>query len=119
MLLEVLLAVAIMAIGMVALANGLNRRVKASNHLNRTAALQIGLESVIREVSYKPLEEMKYNAVDPVTGISYRTEVIETAYTLESGDELADIIILKVVGTWEEGGQMVENSAQIHLYKPE
>ena len=119
MLLEVLLAVAIMAIGMISLANGLNSRVKASNQLNRTAALQLGLESVIREVSYKPLDEMQYNTVDQVTGISYRTEVIETAYTLESGDELEDIIILKVVGEWEEGGQMVEKSAQIHLYKPE
>jgi len=119
MLLEVLLAIAIFALGMTALARGLNGQIKATNAINTTRVVQASLEAALREVSYKPLNEMEYNVIDEVTGISYRSEVEERAFTLESGDALPDMHLLRIVAHWGEGSQAKEASAEILLYKPQ
>jgi len=119
MLLEVLLAMAIFALGMTALAKGLNGQIKATNAINTTRAVQASLEAAIREVSFKPLEEMEYDVIDPETDIAYRSEIEERTFTLENGDVLPDMHVLRIVATWGEGSQAREASAEVLLYKPQ
>lgn len=115
MLLEVILALFVFSIAMVALTVGFNKRLKVSAEINKQAEINNLLERVLREASIKPREQMFTEGFDEELGITYKTEVEDADFTLESGEPLQSILKLKANATWKKNKEPQEQEIFLYL----
>ena len=117
-LMEMVIALTMFAIGVLGLARALNTAVEVANILNKDQRVRIGLRSFLEEVRRKPLTEMATSYADINTGINYTSSVDRVALTTTRGDTLSDLYNLKIVATYTAGGDIQEESVDVYVYKP-
>ncbi len=117
-LMEMIIALTIFAIGVLGLANSLNTSMEVANILNKDQRVRIGMRSFLEEIRRKPLAEMTTNYTDVPTGITYTSAMERVALTTTRGDTLNDLYNLKVVATYVAGGVVREESVDVYVYKP-
>lgn len=117
-LMEMVIALTIFAIGVLGLARALNTAVEVANILNKDQRVRIGLRSFLEEVRRKPLNDMSITYADINTGINYTSSIERVELTTTRGDTLSDLYNLKIVATYTTGGDEQKESVDVYVYKP-
>ncbi len=116
-LLELIIALSMFAIGVLGLARALNTSMEVANILNKDQRVRIGMRSFLEEVRRKPLSEMSASMTDEPTGVTYTSSIERVALTTTRGDVLSDLYDLKVVATYTVGSEQREESVDVYVYK--
>lgn len=116
-LLELVIALSMFAVGVLGLAQTLNTSMEVANILNKDQRVRIGLRSFLEEVRRKPLNEMSANYVDVATGVTYTSSIEPVALTTTRGEVLSDLYNLKIVATFVAGSEQQEESVNVYVYK--
>lgn len=117
-LLELIIALSMFAIGVLGLANALGTSVEVANILNKDQRIRIGMRSFLEEVRRKPLNEMSATIADTVTGVTYTSSIERVALTTTRGETLSDLYNLKIIATYSVGNEQREESVDVYVYKP-
>jgi len=117
-LLELVIALSMFAIGVLGLARALNTSMEVANILNKDQRVRIGMRSFLEEVRRKPLNEMSTTYTDVATGVTYTSSVERVALTTTRGSTLDDLYNLKIVATFVAGSDQQEESVDVYVYKP-
>ncbi len=117
-LLELIIALGMFAIGVLGLARALNTSVEVANILNRDQRVRIGLRSFLEEVRRKPLAEMTVSVADAVTGVTYTSSAEPVVLTTTRGGQLSDLYNLTVTASYTVGGETREESVSLYVHKP-
>lgn len=117
-LLELIIALSIFAIGVLGLARALNGSVEVANILNKDQRVRLGLRSFLEEVRRKPLSEMTLSTTDVASGVTYTSSIERVALTTTSGSTLNDLYNLKVVAAYSAGNEQREETVDVYVYKP-
>lgn len=117
-LLELIIALSIFAIGVLGLARALNGSVEVANILNKDQRVRLGLRSFLEEVRRKPLNEMTLSTTDVASGVTYTSSIERVALTTTSGSTLNDLYNLKVVAAYSAGNEQREETVDVYVYKP-
>ena len=117
-LLELIIALSMFAIGVLGLANALGTSVEVANILNKDQRIRIGMRSFLEEVRRKPLNEMSATIADAVTGVTYTSSIERVALTTTRGETLSDLYNLKIIATYSVGNEQREESVDVYVYKP-
>ncbi|WP_133794039.1 type IV pilus modification PilV family protein [Prosthecobacter fusiformis] len=117
-LLELVIALSMFAIGVLGLARALNTSMEVANILNKDQRVRIGMRSFLEEVRRKPLNEMSTTYTDVAIGVTYTSAVERVALTTTRGEILEDLYNLKIVATFVAGNDQQEESVDVYVYKP-
>jgi Tfp pilus assembly protein PilV len=117
-LLELIIALSIFAIGVVGLARTLNASMEVANILNKEQRIRIGMRSFLEEIRRKPLSEMNASFTDVATGVTYTSSAEPVSLTMTNGNTMADMYDLKIVAAYSVGSEQREESVDVYVYKP-
>jgi type II secretory pathway pseudopilin PulG len=117
-LLELVIALGMFALGVLGLARALNTSVEVANILNRDQRVRVGLRSFLEEVRRKPLAEMSVSLADAVTGVTYTSSTEPVVLTTTRGGQLSDMYKLTVTAGYAVGGETREESVFLYVHKP-
>ncbi len=118
-LLDVVLAVALFGITATGLMRVMQRVGEVSTGFARDRYLQTQIEGLLSEKRMLDIEAMASEAVDPLTGITFRTYVEAMEIDNGEGAELPDLYQLTAEAIYlDDGGEQTEKAA-ILIYKPE
>ncbi len=117
LLMEVVLALTIFGIAVMALANALNEGAFAAGELNRENSIRIGLRSFIEEVRRKEVNEMNLENFDERLQCSFSSTVDTVSLENKDGNALADLYMLHAKANWGEGTAAQEMKVDLYLYK--
>ena len=117
-LLELIIALGMFAIGVLGLARALNTSVEVANILNRDQRVRIGLRSFLEEVRRKPLAEITVSVADAATGVTYTSSAEPVVLTTTRGGQLSDLYNLTVTASYAVGGETREESVSLYVHKP-
>ena len=119
LLFELIIALSIFAIGVLALARSLNTTVESVNLLNREARLRLAMRSFLEELRRKPLAEMSTSTQDPALGatLTSKTEPL-TLETTRSGP-LPDMHKLTVTADYSLNDEARQEILEVYVYKPQ
>lgn len=117
-LLELIIALSIFAIGVLGLARTLNSSMEVANILNRDQRVRIGMRSFLEEVRRKPLNEMNASITDAATGVTYTSTTEPVSLIMTNGNTMTDLYDLKIVASYTAGNEQREESVDVYVYKP-
>jgi len=118
-LLDVVLAVALFGITATGLMRVMQRVSETSTGFSRDRYLQSQIEGLLSEKRKLEVDAMASEAVDELTGITFRTYVEPLEVDNGEGKELTDLYKLTAEGVFlDDGGEQTER-AEIIIYKPE
>ena len=117
-LLELIIALSIFAIGVLGLARTLNSSMEVANILNRDQRVRIGMRSFLEEIRRKPLNEMNANITDAATGVTYTSTTEPVSLIMTNGNTMTDLYDLKIVASYIAGHEQREESVDVYVYKP-
>jgi hypothetical protein len=119
LLFELIIALSIFAIGVLALARSLNTTVESVNLLNRDARLRLAMRSFLEELRRKPLAEMSTSTEDLALGatLTSKTEPI-TLETTRSG-ALPDMHKLTITADYSLNDEARQETLEVYVYKPQ
>lgn len=117
-LLELIIALSMFAIGVLGLARALNTSLDVANILNKDQRVRIGMRSFLEEMRRKPLSEMAGSITDVPSGVTYTSTIERVAITTTRGETLNDLYDLKVIATYTAGNEQREESVDVYVYKP-
>lgn len=116
-LLELVIALSMFAIGVLGLAGALNTSMEVANILNKDQRVRIGMRSFLEEVRRKPLSEMSTTYTDVATAVTYTSSIERLALTTTRGEVLQDLYNLKIVASYAAGNEQREESVDVYVYK--
>lgn len=117
-LLELIIALAIFAIGVLGLARSLNSSMEVANILNKDQRVRIGMRSFLEEIRRKPLNEMSVSTTDALLGVTYTSSAEPVALTMTRGNTMQDMYNLKIIASYAVGSEQREESVDVYVYKP-
>ncbi len=117
-LLELVIALSIFAIGVLGLARTLNSSMEVANILNKDQRVRIGMRSFLEEIRRKPLNEMRASTTDVITGVTYTSTAEPVSLIMTNGNTMSDLYDLKVVASYAVGNEQREESVDVYVYKP-
>lgn len=117
-LLELIIALTIFAIGVLGLARSLNSSMEVANILNKDQRVRIGMRSFLEEIRRKPLNEMSVSITDAVLGVTYTSSAEPVALTMTRGNTMQDMYNLKITASYAVGSEQREESVDVYVYKP-
>lgn len=117
-LLELIIALSIFAIGVLGLARTLNSSMEVANILNRDQRVRIGMRSFLEEIRRKPLNEMNASITDAATGVTYTSTTEPVSLIMTNGNTMTDLYDLKIVASYTAGNEQREESVDVYVYKP-
>ena len=117
-LLELIIALSIFAIGVLGLARSLNSSMEVANILNKDQRVRIGMRSFLEEIRRKPLSEMSTSVSDVALGITYTSTAEPVVLTMTNGNPMSDMYDLKIVASYAVGNEQREESVDVYVYKP-
>jgi Tfp pilus assembly protein PilV len=117
-LLELIIALAIFAIGVLGLARSLNASMEVANILNKDQRVRIGMRSFLEEIRRKPLNEMSVSTTDALLGVTYTSLAEPVALTMTRGNTMQDMYNLKIIASYAVGSEQREESVDVYVYKP-
>ena len=117
-LLELIIALSIFAIGVLGLARTLNSSMEVANILNRDQRVCIGMRSFLEEIRRKPLNEMNASITDAATGVTYTSTTEPVSLIMTNGNTMTDLYDLKIVASYTAGNEQREESVDVYVYKP-
>lgn len=117
-LLELIIALAIFAIGVLGLARSLNSSMEVANILNKDQRVRIGMRSFLEEIRRKPLNEMSVSTTDALLGVTYTSSAEPVALTMTRGNTMQDMYNLKIIASYVVGSEQREESVDVYVYKP-
>ncbi len=117
-LLELVIALSIFAIGVLGLARTLNSSMEVANILNKDQRVRIGMRSFLEEIRRKPLNEMRASNTDVTTGVTYTSTAEPVSLIMTNGNTMTDLYDLKVVASYAVGNEQREESVDVYVYKP-
>jgi Tfp pilus assembly protein PilV len=117
-LLELIIALSIFAIGVLGLARSLNSSMEVASILNKDQRVRIGMRSFLEEIRRKPLNEMQASITDVATGVTYTSTAEPVSLTMTNGNTMSDLYDLKIVATYAVGNEQREESVDVYVYKP-
>lgn len=119
-LLDVVLAVALFAITVTGILSVLRGVGETSAGFSRDRYLQQQLEALLSEKRRLPLDAMASDAVDELTGITFRTYTEPFQIDNGEGNELTELYKLIAEATFlDDGGEQVERAELIiHVAEP-
>lgn len=116
-LLELIIALSMFAIGVLGLARALNTSLDVANILNKDQRVRIGMRSFLEEMRRKPLSEMAGSYTDVASGVTYTSAIERLALTTTRGETLSDLYDLKVIATYTAGNEQREETVDVYVYK--
>lgn len=117
-LLELIIALTIFAIGVLGLARSLNASMEVANILNKDQRVRIGMRSFLEEIRRKPLNEMSVSVTDAVLDVTYTSTAEPVALTMTRGNTMQDLYNLKIIANYAVGSEQREESVSVYVYKP-
>lgn len=117
-LLELIIALSIFAIGVLGLARSLNSSMEVANILNKDQRVRIGMRSFLEEIRRKPLNEMSVSTTDALLGVTYTSSAEPVALTMTRGNTMKDMYNLKITASYAVGSEQREESVDVYVYKP-
>lgn len=117
-LLELIIALSIFAIGVLGLARTLNSSMEVANILNKDQRVRIGMRSFLEEIRRKPLNEMRASITDAATGVTYTSTAEPVSLIMTNGNTMTDLYDLKIVASYAAGNEQREESVDVYVYKP-
>ena len=117
-LLELIIALSIFAIGVLGLARTLNSSMEVANILNKDQRVRIGMRSFLEEIRRKPLNEMSASITDAATGVTYTSTAEPVSLIMTNGNTMSDLYDLKIVASYAVGNEQREESVDVYVYKP-
>ena len=117
-LLELVIALSMFAIGVLGLARALNTSMTVANILVKDQRVRIGMRSFLEEMRRKPLAEVTGTITDPVSGVTYTSSLERVALSTTRGETLSDLYNMKVTASYSVGDEIREESVDVYVYKP-
>lgn len=118
-LLEIIIALTVFAVAVTGLSVALHGALDASNRLRRQAALRRGMESTLAEArQMKKREEMQLQRTDEALAMNYQTTLEELKWTNAAGNPVRGLYQLRVLARPAAAPDQIEDSAEIHVYRP-
>ena len=120
-LLEVLLALLVFSIAVVALVEVINTMGRAMIEARRNREITARLESLMLETTRKPRPQESpggrgFESTTRVDGVEYHLKMAPVEMTNADGEPLPDLHTVRATARWKEGGQDQEMSAETLLY---
>lgn len=123
-LLEVMLALMVFGIAVVALVGAINGVGNASTESRVYREVESRLESLLTEVTRMPRDpsaqpaERTWEKTVRENGVEYHIKKTPVDITNKEGQVLPDMFTIKVTARWKEGGRDEELGAETLLYPP-
>lgn len=118
-LLELIIALSIFAIGVLGLARTLNASMEVANILNKEQRIRIGMRSFLEEIRRKPLSEMSGAAfTDVAAGVTYTSSAEPVSLIMTNGNTMSDLYDLKITASYTAGNEQREETVDVYVYKP-
>jgi len=117
-LLELVIALSMFAIGVLGLARALNTSMEVANILNKDQRVRIGMRSFLEEVRRKPLAEMSTTFTDAASGVTYTSTAERIVLNTTRGGTLSDMYNLKITAAYSVGDEQREETVSVYVYKP-
>ncbi len=123
-LLEVMLALMVFSMAVVALVTAINGIGNASIESRQYREAQSRLESLMTEITRMPPDPTAApsdGSLDKKVredGVEYRIKKTPVEITAKDGQILPDMFTVKATATWREGGSDAELSAETLVYPP-
>lgn len=117
-LLELVIALSMFAIGVLGLARALNTSMEVANILNKDQRVRIGMRSFLEEVRRKPLAEMSATFTDAASGVTYTSTAERIVLNTTRGGTLSDMYNLKITAAYSVGTEQREETVSVYVYKP-
>lgn len=116
-LLEVLLALGIFSIAVVALAVALNDTISAAVQLQKETKMVWNLESRLNQARLKRFI-IGTQKLEPEAGVSYEQEITQVDLKNEKNQTLNNLYNVKITAKWTEQNVEEVRTAQIYVYQP-
>ena len=123
-LLEALLALMVFSSAVVALVGAINGIGLASVESRRARMVQVRMESLMLEITRKPdpnqpmgipvAKEYKVSEGDVI----YAVKIAPLELTNKEGNNIPQLIQVRVHATWKDGGRGMEDSAETWMWPP-
>ncbi len=117
-LLELVIALSMFAIGVLGLARALNTSMEVANILNKDQRVRIGMRSFLEEVRRKPLAEMSTTFTDAASGVTYTSTAERIVLNTTRSGTLSDMYNLKITAAYSVGDEQREETVSVYVYKP-
>lgn len=118
MLLEVMLALSIFAIAVLALAKSLNTTLEAGNIVNKDSAVRLGLRSFIEEQKRKAVTDMATSITDEKLQATYTSTVEPLSITIaRTGQALTDCYRVTFTASYVIGAEQRDETVELWFYQ--
>jgi Tfp pilus assembly protein PilV len=118
-LFELIIAMAMFAIGVLGLAQAQTRAMEVANILNLEQNIRQHLRTNVEILRRKPLTEMVWTEPDVATGVTYSSTVEPVSLTMTRGNTLDDMYNLRVIASYTVGNEAREETVDVYVYKPQ
>jgi type II secretory pathway pseudopilin PulG len=118
LLLELILALIIFTVAVVALARSANIGIKTVGSLSRENDVRMALSSFLEEVRRKPAAEMNQTVPDERLGVTLVSSVDEITLKNAAGTVLRDLYKLRVTAIAEGQKEEDAETVEVWVYKP-
>ncbi len=116
-LMEVLLAVAIFSVAVVALANALEGGLRGITRMQREDDVRRGLQSRLAILRVLPAQPMREVEKPDANGVAYTREIEQLQLQNADGQQLDGMFLLKVKAEWGNGGPASTMESSVYAYK--
>ena len=118
-LLEMIIALTVFAVVVTGLATVLHSSLDSANLLRRQASIRRGLEAILVEAKTKTKrEEMVISYRDDSLGTEFRSELQELKWVNRRRQPVKGLYILRSLATDLHTAKVVNNSAEVYVYRP-
>lgn len=123
-LLEALMALMVFSTAVVSLVAAINGIATAWNDIREDLSVQIRLESLLVEATRKPDPNQPMGHVAPAerkvqeNGVSYIVKIEPLELTNKEGHELPQLMKVRAVARWSDGGRDREETAETWMWPP-
>lgn len=115
---EVMMAIGIFGIVVVAWVAALNQGMDGSRESSRWTRLRRNLESRVAELKVRAIAA-GHEALPPDgEGVSYETDIQPLSLRNRAGEEVRGVYRIALKAKWNEGGETREHEVKLDVYRP-
>lgn len=118
-LFEVILAVSILSLVLIALVASLNKTLDSSADEQKLLSIRHELNNYLAEARGDPLKAGSKNLGTDDIDVSYTRKVQELKLTNDEKTVLNDLYLLTLTANWTDGGIAQQNKIEIYVYQPQ
>lgn len=118
LLLEVMLAMGIFAMGIVGFALCLQKTMETVNYSRNEARIRQELQTRLQDLRQGRFAAEVKQEADDAYGVKYTHDISTLAITSDRLTLLNNLYNVRVTARWKEGGEEQERSTEVYVYQP-